>query len=110
MKKLFFYIILCCLLTSCKKEEKDEDAYLSSFISLVADNDTIFTGQSTKITATAEGQNISFFWTASAGDILGSGNVVTYIAPTCVPGINEISCTASAGSSSEKKTINITVF
>ena len=109
MKKIIF---LCCVIilnaTSCKDE--NNDIVLNSFISLTAENDTILTGQSTKITAVVDGENVTFQWSATAGDILGSGNEVNYVAPTCTPGTNHVSCTATASNNSESKSITITVF
>ena len=115
MNKIIVLFIFCSVIIfSCKKDNNDNgndnDSMLNSFISLTAENDTILTGQSTKVTATVNGSNVSFSWSATAGDILGSGNEVTYVAPTCTPGNNEVKCTASASNKSESKTIIITVF
>ena len=110
LNALFFILLLSVAFSSCKKDEEEQESYLNSFTSLVAEKDTIFTGETTKITATVDGQNLKFKWDATAGDILGANSVVTYAAPTCVPGVNEISCTASADNKSETKTITITVF
>lgn len=99
--------MMLALVFSCKKEN---NGILNSFISLTAEKDTIFTGQSTKITAVVDGENVTFKWSATAGDILGSGDVVDYVAPTCTPGYNEIKCTASGSNNSETKSIYITVF
>ncbi|HNX06944.1 MAG TPA: hypothetical protein PKL96_05120 [Bacteroidales bacterium] len=109
MKKLIILIVaLTCVFSACKEEE--EDSLLNSFVSLTAENDTIITGHSTKITAVVDGENVSFQWSSTAGDILGSGNVVDYVAPTCTPGSNQISCTANASNKTETKTITITVL
>jgi len=99
---------LACTFSACKEEE--DDSFLNSFISLKAENDTIITEHSTKITAVVDGENVTFQWSATAGDILGSGNVVDYVAPTCTPGSNLISCTAKASNKTETKTITITVL
>lgn len=96
------------ILLSCKKE--NNNSVLNAFIKLEAENSTIATGQSTGITATVDGTGVSFSWSATAGDIIGSGNQVTYIAPPCTPGSNVITCIASAANKSETKTITITVL
>lgn len=109
MKRLFYLLLLCiAVLPACKK--KDNAAVLNSFIGLTAEKDTILTGQSTKITALVDGENVTFSWSSMAGDILGSGSEVTYVAPTCTPGVNPVNCTVSAADNSETKTIFITVF
>lgn len=109
MKKLIVIISVCLFaLIACKK--KEDNSILNSFISLTAEKDTLFTGQSTKITAVIDGENVSFKWTATAGDLLGSGSEVTYVAPTCTPGNNQVSCEASAANNTETKSIIITVF
>jgi hypothetical protein len=113
MKTLFPLLLILLVFAACKKDkepEPDPQSNLDAFVSLVAENDTIFTGQSTTITATATGTDVRFSWSASQGDIVGSGNQITYVAPTCTPGSNEISCTASASNRSETKKIIITVF
>lgn len=108
MKKTMLVLMFFGLLLSCKKE--NNNSVLNSFISLEAESTTIGTGQSTGITATVDGTGVSFSWSATAGDIIGSGNQVTYIAPPCTPGSNIISCTASAANRSETKTITIMVL
>ncbi|HQN17055.1 MAG TPA: hypothetical protein PLC90_11940, partial [Bacteroidales bacterium] len=102
------FVALACMFSACKEE--NDGSLLNSFISLTAENDTIITGHSTKITAVVDGENLTFLWSATAGDILGSGNVVDYVAPTCTPGNNQVSCTVEASNKSETKTITITVL
>lgn len=113
MKKNIFPFLLFLLFIACDKKDDnkiDENSTLNSFISLTAENDTIFTGQSTNISAVVDGDKVTFSWTATAGDILGSGNKISYVAPTCTPGSNEIKCTVSASNKTESKTIIITVL
>ena len=96
---------------SCNKEEDTGDPSLPLiFTSLVADNDTIAPGESTEITATATGYNITYNWSATAGDILGSGAQVVYAASPCHAGRNQINCTIKDGNSkSAAKEIDIVV-
>jgi len=112
MKKIFVVFLLVFFIISCKKDHNDntDDSTLNTFISLTAENDTISLGESTKIAAVIDGNNVSFSWSATAGDILGSGNEITYVAPPCTPGNNEITCTASASNNSETKKITIVVL
>lgn len=90
------FLIIFLFHSGCSKDEKgnggDTDQPLI-FVSLVAEKDTLAPGQSTKITATATGYQISYNWTATAGDILGSGHSVTYATSPCHIGKNKITCT-----------------
>lgn len=113
MKKIIFPLLFLILIVSCDKKDDnniDENSTLTSFISLTAENDTIFSGQSTHISAVVDGDKVTYSWTATAGDILGSGNKISYVAPTCTPGSNEVKCTVSASNKTESKTIIITVL
>ena len=113
MKKTIFPFLFILLLISCNKKDDnnvDKNSVLNSFISLTAERDTILTGQSTSISAVVDGDKVTFSWTATAGDILGSGSKINYIAPTCTPGSNEVKCTVSASNKTESKTIIITVL
>jgi len=110
MNRVFF--IVCIIIfgfISCQEDDPNE-SLLNSFISLETENDTIFTGQSTSIVATVDGKNVKFTWSATAGDLLGSGDTVTYVAPPCTPGKNTVSCKATGSNKSETKTLVITVF
>jgi hypothetical protein len=93
-KLLSFSVLLVTLFSaaSCKKENNDVDKELV-FSSLTSAKDTIIPGGSTEVYATADGDGIVFQWSASAGDITGSGATVTYISPPCVTGTNEVACT-----------------
>ncbi|MDD3877899.1 MAG: hypothetical protein PHT69_14855 [Bacteroidales bacterium] len=99
-------------LEACKKDNDTQgDTIPLVFSDLKAENDTIYAGTSTSITATATGKDLIYMWSASAGDILGSGNTVTYASPPCVPGINEVSCTVKDNiNNTQTKTINIVVL
>jgi len=98
MKNIFRLLAIAVLLislffsASCKKENNDVDKELV-FTSLTSAKDTIIPGGSTEVYAIADGDGIVFQWSASSGDITGSGATVTYISPPCVTGTNEVSCT-----------------
>jgi hypothetical protein len=104
------FVLCILLLTACKKDDdiaKDSD--LKSFSGLVADKDTLYVGQTTDIRAIYEGKGVSFKWTSSAGDLLGSGEKVTYVAAICALGKNIITCKATAGTTSISRSIYVYV-
>jgi hypothetical protein len=96
---------------SCKKEDDPGDpSQPLIFSSLVAGKDTIVPGESTEITATASGYKLTYSWSATAGDILGSGARVIYAASPCHAGTNQISCVVRDGNDkSATKEIDIVV-
>ncbi len=112
MNKILLILISVFLLYCC--EEKENNSGDSSqplvFTSLIAEKDTIEAGDQTKITATASGYKIQYFWAANAGSILGEGAEVIYAAPPCQAGENTITCMVKDGNgNSEKKEIIIVV-
>lgn len=110
MKKTTLLILLLFLLIFCEKNESVEPVQNLVYYSLVAEKDTIVPGEETNITATATGSNLQYFWSASLGDILGSGSTVKYATSPCQVGTNEITCKITNGNDqSESKTINIVV-
>ena len=111
------YIIPCFLFllffSSCTKEEPPEnhDDDPIEFISLTAGRDTIFIEDTTQITATASGYELTYIWSVEKGDILGSGNSVTYVATPCTVGDNPIICTVkSSNGKEETKNVIVTVL
>lgn len=93
------------------KTDSSDSLQKFKFISLSSKSDTIFTGESVEIEALAEGEGLTYMWSANAGDILGSGSNVIYVAPTCTPGKNEIKCIISdKHNKTEFKTIFIVVI
>jgi hypothetical protein len=101
---LFFFI-------SCHKDDDHGDPSRQLiFSSLQAEKDTILSGEATKISAVASGYKIEFFWSATSGDILGSGAQVLYAASPCHAGKNKIECTVKDGNDqSETKEIYVVV-
>lgn len=97
---------------SCSKEEPDDVPDDLVFHSLVAEKDTIAPGETVRITATATGSQLKYFWSASPfGEILDSGAEIRYFASPCSIGKNTVSCTVTNGSrQSETKTIDIVVY
>lgn len=100
MKHLNIILVLLFLLTSCSKEENGDNGDPNQplvFSSLTAEKNTIAPGETTKVTASATGYMIVYKWSASAGDILGSGKSVVYAASPCHAGSNKVTCTVTDG-------------
>lgn len=103
-------VSLFCV-TGCNKNEAyspegQPHAYIYS-LELISEKDTLVHGESTKITALAEGDGVGFSWGATQGDILGHGSEITYVALLCNCGKSRIDCTAEAGSNKISKSIII---
>lgn len=98
MKNAIFLIVIFStgLLMSCQDNEaKPANPELLSFDSLVSESYEIYysVNPSTKITAYAKGDGLKYYWSASAGEIFGSGNQVTYTSnPGCCGGYQTIQC------------------
>jgi hypothetical protein len=105
-------LLIAVVFVSCKKEKEETPALPLSFSSLMSLSDTIYVGTTTKVTATATGDNLSYSWSlsqSSLGDIIGSGSQITYGASPCCTGWNTIVCTVSNGSESQSKSVTIVV-
>lgn len=111
MKKIIAcLLVIFLLLSGCGGNEEEEPFKPLAYSSLVAEKTTIKVGETTKIKATATGSNLVYTWSATLGDILGSGPEVTYTASICQIGKNKITCTVSnEKKQSESKTIEIEV-
>lgn len=97
IKSLFITMLAgILLLASCKKgSEPTPQPTPFKFESLTADaTEIVFSiNPSTKITAVATGDGLKYYWSATAGDILGSGDRITYTAnPGCCGGVQTITC------------------
>ena len=98
--KIFFLSIFAgiLLLVSCKKGSNDSTTVQPTsfkFESLTSDAAEIVysSNPSTKITAVATGDGLTYQWSGTAGDILGSGSKVTYTANAfCCGGNQTITC------------------
>ncbi len=106
---LLILFALTILFTNCRNEKSEEVGDLV-FHSLIAEKDTIAPGETVKIKAIATGTTLKYFWTATLGDILGSGAEVIYAASPCSASKNRITCRIESGSRSETKTVDIVVY
>jgi hypothetical protein len=106
---LFVPIACACLLLNCSKGDQDEPGELV-FKSLSIEKDTIAPGETVKVVATASGTRLNYLWSATLGDILGSGAEVIYAASPCSAGKNRITCRIESGSQSDTKTVDIIVY
>lgn len=121
----FFFAVSCkkegctdpLALNYNEKAKKDDgsceykDVIVFSFTSLELADDTIAPGTSTDVTAIVTGNGLIYSWASSGGDLIGTGNVVSFAASPCMYGEYEISCTVSDyENNSEKKTAIISVY
>lgn len=98
-------MLLLFALASCNKdnnEDPEDPSQALFFQSLEAEKDTIESGESTKVYAVASGYKLIYYWSATAGDILGSGNEVVYAASPCHIGKNTITCTIKDGNNASR--------
>jgi hypothetical protein len=110
MKKYIILLLAVFVFSFCEKNETDEPFQNLVYQSLTAERDTISPGENTNITALASGSNLKYFWTASSGDILGSGNKVVYAPSPCHSGSNTITCKITNGNQTESKSVIIVVL
>lgn len=96
---------------NCNKEEEELPVEELIFETLISEKDTIAPGETTPVTAIATGSGISYYWSATLGDILGSGSEIVYAASPCQTGINQITCKImDRNNQSKSKTIDIIVY
>lgn len=101
------------LLAQCDKpdpggEGKDEPLV---FNRLTAARDTIFTEDTTRLSAAASGYNITYSWWVEKGDLIGSGPEIIFVATPCTVGNNPITCTVTDGNQQSKSlVVTVTVF
>jgi len=111
-KLVSFLVAVLSIFVACSDDENAEGDPTQPLVfkSLIAEHDTINAGELTEIIATAEGYKISFHWSATGGDILGSGEQVTFTASPCYIGRNQVTCMVSDGNGqSETKKVIIIV-
>ena len=95
------FLIFCATLSvmiqlSCESQEPEPSNPMAfKFDSLVSESYELYysVNPTTKITAYASGQELSYYWSATAGEIFGSGNQVTYSSnPGCCGGNQIVRC------------------
>lgn len=93
---IFCATLSVMVLFSCESQESEPSNPMAfKFDSLVSESYEIYylTNPSTTITAFASGGKLSYHWSATAGEIFGSGNQVTYTSnPGCCGGYQIIQC------------------
>ena len=110
--RIYSIILIAITLMACQKENGIGDPSDELiFESLTASEDTLLPGETSVITAVATGYDLSYHWSASKGDLLGSGSQVTYLPSPCHVGTNSVDCMIIDGNDhSETKTISIVVL
>jgi hypothetical protein len=102
---LVFIMFISCmiLLQACKKEENTNNTSTDKleFVSLNVEKDTITVQDLTKITAKANGKNLSYSWSCDneLGIIEGSGSEILFT--ICHAGKFKITCKVIDGSNNE---------
>lgn len=111
LKKLSLLFLSFALFLQCNDESQVNTPQDLIFYSLTAEKYTLLPGENTKIKATATGSNLNYFWSATRGDLLGSGAEVIYASSPCHVGNNQVTCKITNGESqTESKTISIVVL
>ena len=103
-------MLILALIAGCKKKEATTPASTPlQYNSLAAVNTTVAVNATTKITASATGEGLTYNWSASNGTIIGSGNEVNYGTPCCA-GTATVTCVVKdSGGSSESKSLTMTI-
>ena len=126
MSKLVFAVIVFCIIVSgCKKINNSDVGYGASknyssvnntvvnvggafsFTKITIVPNPVKIGIASKLIATATGNNLSFKWSTSHGDLFGTGATI-YYSDSCI-GEYTVTCTVSDGEHSATITIPISV-
>ena len=128
MKKsvfIFFAFIVCLTFCGCKKTTNDAITYGTSknysdlasvptnpggpfsFTKITLTPNPVKIGVASKLFATATGNNLTYKWTTSHGDLFGNGAAI-YYSDSCI-GEYTITCVVSDGTHSATITIPISV-
>lgn len=114
--KASIFFIFACLLASCQREYLDDISDKPTdkirYVSLTASQDSAMMFEPVIITATAEGENLSYKWQRNKGTLIideGKPNTVQFWGcPTCLNWVT-ISCTVSNEYGSETKEVQVYV-
>lgn len=111
MKKLLLIpVVISVIVFSCKKKDtRSSGEKTFTFNSLRSDHDSIAKGNVTNIRASVSG-NVTYAWSASAGDIFNSGSTILFGASTCCTGNHTITCKVTdQNNNSESKSVVVEV-
>ena len=124
-KSVFVLFVLYFILNGCTKTDNNKVAYGSSknysdinntttntggafsFTKITVTPNSIKIGAASKVIATATGNNLTYVWSTSHGDLFGTGSAI-YYSDSCI-GEYTITCTVSDGKNSATITIPISV-
>ena len=101
------------LFAACKKQTETQPQGATStpfeYKTLSAEKTTVTIGKTTKISATATGNGLTYTWSLNGtGDLIGSGYQITY--SPCCTGQNRITCVVKdSGGNQVSKSVIITV-
>ena len=113
MKRGFVIVVFAIgiiFFNSCKKKHETPIPTVPLvFTDFTIKPGTVDPGETSTINATATGSNLTYKWSTSHGDLLGSGSTVMYGAQPCCVGTNTITCTITDGSSSIAKNVFLEV-
>src|ERR1700756_3109910 len=104
MKKVIYYSLFFLLVISfsCKKSSKSTTKPSTtplSFTGITASDNPVKQSTVSNLTANATGSNLTYSWSASHGDLFGSGSTVMYSTAPCCVGTHTVTCIVSDGSS-----------
>jgi len=124
-KSVFALFVFYALLSSCTKTSNDKVDFGTSknysntnntpinsggafsFTKITLTPNPIKIGTASKLIATATGNNLTYTWSTSHGDLFGTGSAI-YYSDSCI-GEYTITCTVSDGKNSATLTIPISV-
>ena len=111
MKYVLLIFLTTLFILSCKKKDTTKSSAKSyTFNSLKVDHDSIARGNVTNITADVSG-DVTYSWSASAGDIFNSGKTILFGASTCCTGNHTITCSVKdQGNNTESKSVVVKVY
>lgn len=78
-----------------------------SFTSIIVKPNPLVKGQACKVTAIATGNNLTYTWSTSHGELFGNGSAV-YYSDSCV-GTYTITCVVSDGTHTKTITVPVTI-
>ncbi|MHB8261171.1 MAG: PKD domain-containing protein [Bacteroidia bacterium] len=123
--RIWFLLFASCLMFGACKKSNEAIPYGSSinysnlsstptnaggafsFTKITISPNPLVKGTASKVIATATGNNLTYTWTTSHGELFGSGSAI-YYSDSCV-GTYTITCVVSDGTHSATITVSITI-